>query len=130
MYTFNNFSHNVALVVLITLLLLLLLCNSECFAKYDTFCSHIFNYACLRHKAYTVPVAVELNTVWDLMGTVWDRMEPYGHLWNRMALWDRMGTYETVWALMGPYGHRMGPCGLLWDCMGTVWALIEPYGHL
>ena len=30
--------------------------NSECFAKYDTFCSHIFNYACLRRKAY---VAIE-----------------------------------------------------------------------
>ena len=22
--------------------------NSECFAKYDSFCSHIFNYACLK----------------------------------------------------------------------------------
>ena len=22
--------------------------NSDCFAKYGTFCSHIFNYACLR----------------------------------------------------------------------------------
>ena len=27
--------------------------NSECFAKYDTFCSHIFNYACLRRKTYS-----------------------------------------------------------------------------
>ena len=27
--------------------------NSECFAKYDTFCSHIFNYVCLRCKAYS-----------------------------------------------------------------------------
>ena len=26
--------------------------NSECFAKYDTFCLHSFNYACLRRKAY------------------------------------------------------------------------------
>ena len=25
--------------------------DSECFAKYDTVCSHIFNYACLRRKA-------------------------------------------------------------------------------
>ena len=24
--------------------------NSECFAKYDTFCSHIFDYACLRPR--------------------------------------------------------------------------------
>ena len=33
---------------------------------------------------------------------------------------------------MGPYGQRMGPCGLLWDRMGpyeTVWALMGPYGH-
>ena len=28
--------------------------NSECFAKYDTFCSHIFNYACLRRKRLIV----------------------------------------------------------------------------
>ena len=27
--------------------------NSEWFAKYDEFCSHIFDYACLRHKAYS-----------------------------------------------------------------------------
>ena len=26
--------------------------NSECFAKYDIFCSHIFDYGCLRRKAY------------------------------------------------------------------------------
>ena len=26
--------------------------NSECFAKHDAFCSHIFDYACLRRKAY------------------------------------------------------------------------------
>ena len=26
---------------------------SESFAKYDAFCSHIFNCACLRHKAYS-----------------------------------------------------------------------------
>ena len=26
--------------------------NCGCFAKYDAFCSHIFNYACLRRKAY------------------------------------------------------------------------------
>ena len=26
--------------------------NSECFAKYDAFCSHIFDYACLRRKTY------------------------------------------------------------------------------
>ena len=25
--------------------------NSECFAKYDAFCLHIFDYACLRCKA-------------------------------------------------------------------------------
>ena len=25
--------------------------NSDCFAKYDTFCSHIFSYACLRLTA-------------------------------------------------------------------------------
>ena len=24
----------------------------ECFTKYDAFCSYIFDYACLRHKAY------------------------------------------------------------------------------
>ena len=24
----------------------------ECFAKYEAFCSHIFDYACLRRKAY------------------------------------------------------------------------------
>ena len=27
--------------------------NSECCAKYDTFCSHIFNYACVRRKVYS-----------------------------------------------------------------------------
>ena len=27
--------------------------NSGCFAKYDAFCSHIFNYAYLRRKAYS-----------------------------------------------------------------------------
>ena len=27
--------------------------NSECFAKYDAFCSQIFKYACLRQKAYS-----------------------------------------------------------------------------
>ena len=27
--------------------------NSECFARYDTFCLHIFNHACLRRKAYS-----------------------------------------------------------------------------
>ena len=27
--------------------------NSECFAKYSAFCSHIFNYACLWRKAYS-----------------------------------------------------------------------------
>ena len=27
--------------------------NSECFAKYDAFRSHIFDYACLRRKAYS-----------------------------------------------------------------------------
>ena len=26
--------------------------NVFCFAKYDAFCSHIFDYACLRRKAY------------------------------------------------------------------------------
>ena len=26
--------------------------NSECFAKYDKFCSHSFNYACLRRKTF------------------------------------------------------------------------------
>ena len=26
--------------------------NSEYFAKYDTFCPHIFNYACLRRKRH------------------------------------------------------------------------------
>ena len=26
--------------------------NSECFTKYDAFRSHIFDYACLRRKAY------------------------------------------------------------------------------
>ena len=26
--------------------------NSECFSKYDAFCSHIFDYACLKRKAY------------------------------------------------------------------------------
>ena len=26
--------------------------NSECFAKYDAFCSHIFDYACFRREAY------------------------------------------------------------------------------
>ena len=26
---------------------------SGCFAKYDVFCLHIFNYACLRRKAYS-----------------------------------------------------------------------------
>ena len=29
-----------------------LCCDSECFAKYHAFCSHIFDYACLRRKAY------------------------------------------------------------------------------
>ena len=29
--------------------------NSECFAKYDTFFSHIFNYACIQRKAYSYP---------------------------------------------------------------------------
>ena len=27
--------------------------NSGCFAKYDAFCSHIFDYACLKRKAYS-----------------------------------------------------------------------------
>ena len=26
--------------------------NSECFKKYDGFCSHFFDYACLRQKVY------------------------------------------------------------------------------
>ena len=26
--------------------------NSECFVKYDAFCSHIFDYACLRRHRY------------------------------------------------------------------------------
>ena len=26
--------------------------NSECFAKYDAFCPHIFDYACLSRKSY------------------------------------------------------------------------------
>ena len=26
--------------------------NFECFAKYDAFCLHIFDYACLRRKTY------------------------------------------------------------------------------
>ena len=26
--------------------------DSECLAKYDAFCSHIFDYACLRRKAH------------------------------------------------------------------------------
>ena len=30
--------------------------NSECFAEYDAFCSHIFDYACLKRKAY---IAIE-----------------------------------------------------------------------
>ena len=29
---------------------LTLRCNSECFAKYDACCAHIFDYACLRPK--------------------------------------------------------------------------------
>ena len=28
--------------------------KSECFAKYDTFCSHIFTYACLRHRLIAI----------------------------------------------------------------------------
>ena len=27
--------------------------DSECFARYDAFCSHIFNYACLGREAYS-----------------------------------------------------------------------------
>ena len=26
--------------------------DSECFVKYDTLCSHVFDYACFRRKAY------------------------------------------------------------------------------
>ena len=26
--------------------------KSECFTRYDAFCWYIFDYACLRHKAY------------------------------------------------------------------------------
>ena len=34
--------------------------NSGCFAKYDAFCSHIFNYACVRRKAYSYRRASKL----------------------------------------------------------------------
>ena len=60
------------------------------------------------------------------MGTVWDCMGQYGHLWNRM------GPYGTVWALMKPYGHlwdRMGTYGTVWAPYETVWALMGLYGH-
>ena len=94
------------------------LCTSNFLETIDTMCNYLNNH----HQMD----AVELNIVWDCMGIVWDRMEPYGQLWNRMGLygtiwalmkpyghlWDRMGTYETVWALMGLYG--------LWDRKGTV----------
>ena len=34
--------------------------NSKCFAKYDAFCSHIFNYVCLRQKAYSYHKGLKL----------------------------------------------------------------------
>ena len=30
--------------------------NSECFAQYDAFCSHIFDYACLRHRLRLIAI--------------------------------------------------------------------------
>ena len=44
---------------------------------------------------------VELNTVWDCM-------EPYGHLWNRV------GSYGTVWAPYGLLLNRMGTYETVW----------------
>ena len=35
--------------------------NSECFAKYDAFCSDIFDYACLRRKAYRYQKGLNLR---------------------------------------------------------------------
>ena len=40
---------------------------------------------------------VELNTVWDRMGTVWALMGPYGHLLNRMGI-------VWIWSHKCPYG--------------------------
>ena len=34
--------------------------NLEYFAKYDTLCSHIFNYACLKRKAYSYRIVSKL----------------------------------------------------------------------
>ena len=34
--------------------------NAQCFAKYDEFCSHIFDYTCLRRKAYCLSKRFEI----------------------------------------------------------------------
>ena len=37
--------------------------DSECFAKYDKFCEHIFNYACLRRKPYSYQTGSKLYRI-------------------------------------------------------------------
>ena len=50
--------------------------NSECFAKYDAFCSHIFDYACLRRnlaycyqrgpKLWNIPITYRyMNSIFE-----------------------------------------------------------------
>ena len=56
-----------------------------------------------------IKMKTEIKKLNKVKGRTKHRMGPYGHRMGPCGLlWDRMGPYETVWAIMGPYGHRMG----------------------
>ena len=75
--------------------------------------------------------AVELNTIWNCMGTVWALMEPYGTVWALMKpyghLWDRVGSYGTVWAPYGLLLNRMGTYETVWVRV-PIRSYTVPYG--
>ena len=56
--------------------------NSECFTKYDAFCPHIFDYACLRCKAYCFQIGSKFKKIVGclpktvLKSTGWDECIP------------------------------------------------------
>ena len=86
-----------------------------------TCCGIIASYWQL-FKVLRIVILLKMRAKQQTKGRTKHRMGPYGHRMGPCGLlWDRMGPYETVWALMGPHGHRMGPYGTIWDSM-TVWA--------
>ena len=66
--------------------------NSECFAKYDAFCSHIFDYACLRRS-------LRLSDI--------DEVQNYGKIVYIKSIFEN-GWWEDAYSL-GPHPTPLDP---------------------